>query len=99
MEAARVAELEAAQSAAQAALMAEMALLRRQKAAAEEHSRRMEASVRPRRRLAWPGWLEHTSVLEHVIKAEEHWRRMEPWCARPGVRPGFWWEQPLLSMS
>ena len=46
VEAARVAELEAAQSAAQAALMAEMELLRRQKAAAEEHSRRMEASVR-----------------------------------------------------
>ena len=47
VEATRVAELEAAQGAAQAALMAEMALLRRQKAAAEEHSRRMEASVRP----------------------------------------------------
>ncbi|KAK9842297.1 hypothetical protein WJX81_005127 [Elliptochloris bilobata] len=44
VEVARVAELEAAQAAAQAALMAEMALLRRQKAAAEEHSRRMEAS-------------------------------------------------------
>jgi len=48
VEAARLAELEAAQGAAQAALMAEMALLRRQKAAAEEHSRRLEASVRAR---------------------------------------------------
>ena len=41
-EAARVAELEAAQAAAQAALMAEMDLLRRQKHGAEQHTRDLE---------------------------------------------------------
>lgn len=42
VEAARVAELEAAQAAAQAALMAEMDLLRRQKHGAEQHARDLE---------------------------------------------------------
>ncbi len=42
VEAARVAELEAAQAAAQAALMAEMELLRRQKHGAEQHARDLE---------------------------------------------------------
>lgn len=46
MEAGKVAELEAAQAAAQAALLAEMDLLRRQKAAAEEQARRLETQVR-----------------------------------------------------
>ncbi|KAL3147636.1 hypothetical protein ABBQ38_014686 [Trebouxia sp. C0009 RCD-2024] len=46
VEAARVAELEAAQAAAQAALMAEMDLLRRQKHGAEQHSRDLEEQVR-----------------------------------------------------
>ena len=41
-----MAELEAAQAAAQAALLAEMDLLRRQKAAAEEQARRLETQVR-----------------------------------------------------
>jgi hypothetical protein len=45
VEAGKVAELEAAQAAAQAALMAEMDLLRRQKAAAEEQARRLELQV------------------------------------------------------
>lgn len=45
VEAARVAELEAAQAAAQAALMAEMDLLRRQKHGAEQHSRDLEEQV------------------------------------------------------
>lgn len=47
VEAARVAELEAAQAAAQAALMAEMDLLRRQKHGAEQHSRDLEEQVCP----------------------------------------------------
>ncbi len=42
VEAARVAELEAAQAAAQAALMAEMELLRRQKHGAEQQARDLE---------------------------------------------------------
>lgn len=46
MEAGKVAELEAAQAAAQAALLAEMDLLRRQKAAAEEQARRLETQAR-----------------------------------------------------
>lgn len=41
-----MAELEAAQAAAQAALLAEMDLLRRQKAAAEEQARRLETQAR-----------------------------------------------------
>lgn len=41
----KVAELEAAQAAAQGALLAEMDLLRRQKAAAEEQARRLETQV------------------------------------------------------
>ena len=45
VEAARVAELEAAQAAAQAALMAEMDLLRRQKHGAEQHARDLEEQV------------------------------------------------------
>ena len=45
VEAARVAELEAAQAAAQAALMAEMDLLRRQKHGAEQHARDLEDQV------------------------------------------------------
>ena len=44
-DAGKVAELEAAQAAAQGALLAEMDLLRRQKAAAEEQARRMETQV------------------------------------------------------
>ena len=47
MDAGRVAELEAAQAAAQGALLAEMDLLRRQKAAAEEQARRLETQARP----------------------------------------------------
>jgi cell division protein FtsB len=47
VEAGKVAELEAAQAAAQAALLAEMDLLRRQKAAAEEQARRLETQARP----------------------------------------------------
>ncbi len=46
VEAGKVAELEAAQAAAQAALLAEMDLLRRQKAAAEEQARRLETQAR-----------------------------------------------------
>ncbi len=46
-DAGKVAELEAAQAAAQGALLAEMDLLRRQKAAAEEQARRMETQARP----------------------------------------------------
>ncbi len=46
-DAGKVAELEAAQAAAQGALLAEMDLLRRQKAAAEEQARRMETQVYP----------------------------------------------------
>ncbi|DBB00655.1 hypothetical protein WJX82_006589 [Trebouxia sp. C0006] len=46
VEAARVAELEAAQAAAQAALMAEMELLRRQKHGAEQQARDLEDQVR-----------------------------------------------------
>ncbi|KAK9865078.1 hypothetical protein WJX84_008101 [Apatococcus fuscideae] len=42
---ARTAEVEAAQQAAQSALMAEMDLVRRQKVGLEEHSRRLEAQV------------------------------------------------------
>lgn len=42
-----MAELEAAQAAAQGALLAEMDLLRRQKAAAEEQARRLETQARP----------------------------------------------------
>lgn len=45
MDSGKVAELEAAQAAAQAALLAEMDLLRRQKAAAEEQARRLETQV------------------------------------------------------
>lgn len=45
VEAARVAELEAAQAAAQAALMAEMELLRRQKHGAEQQARDLEDQV------------------------------------------------------
>ncbi|BDA45618.1 Myosin-17 [Coccomyxa sp. Obi] len=45
VEAGKVAELEAAQAAAQAALLAEMDLLRRQKAAAEEQARRLETQL------------------------------------------------------
>ena len=45
VDAGRVAELEAAQAAAQGALLAEMDLLRRQKAAAEEQARRLETQV------------------------------------------------------
>lgn len=45
VEAARVAELEAAQAAAQAALMVEMDLLRRQKHGAEQHARDLEEQV------------------------------------------------------
>ena len=45
MDAGKVAELEAAQAAAQGALLAEMDLLRRQKAAAEEQARRMETQA------------------------------------------------------
>ena len=45
VDAGKVAELEAAQAAAQGALLAEMELLRRQKAAAEEQARRMETQV------------------------------------------------------
>lgn len=45
VEAARVAELEAAQAAAQAALMAELELLRRQKHGAEQHARDLEEQV------------------------------------------------------
>lgn len=45
VEAARVAELEAAQAAAQDALMAEMELLRRQKHGAEQHARDLEDQV------------------------------------------------------
>ena len=45
MDAGRVAELEAAQAAAQGALLAEMDLLRRQKAAAEEQARRLETQA------------------------------------------------------
>ena len=44
-EAARVAELEAAQAAAQAALMAELELLRSQKHGAEQHARDLEEQV------------------------------------------------------
>ena len=47
VDAGRVAELEAAQAAAQGALLAEMDLLRRQKAAAEEQARRLETQVHP----------------------------------------------------
>lgn len=47
VEASKLAELESAQAAAQAALMAELDLLRRQKAAAEEQSRRLESQVPP----------------------------------------------------
>ena len=47
VDAGRVAELEAAQAAAQGALLAEMDLLRRQKAAAEEQARRLETQARP----------------------------------------------------
>jgi hypothetical protein len=47
VEASKLAELESAQAAAQAALMAELDLLRRQKATAEEHSRRLETQVWP----------------------------------------------------
>ena len=46
-DAGKVAELEAAQAAAQGALLAEMDLLRRQKAASEEQARRMETQVCP----------------------------------------------------
>ncbi len=51
VEAARVAELEAAQAAAQAALMAEMELLRRQKHGAEQQARDLEdqASIKSTR--------------------------------------------------
>ena len=42
VDAGKVAELEAAQAAAQGALLAEMDLLRRQKAAAEEQARRFK---------------------------------------------------------
>ncbi|KAK9829628.1 hypothetical protein WJX72_006968 [[Myrmecia] bisecta] len=45
VEASKVIQLEAAQAAAQAALMAEMALLRRQKGAAEEHAAGLEGQV------------------------------------------------------
>lgn len=41
----QTAEVEAAQQAAQSALMAEMDLVRRQKVALEEHSRRLELQV------------------------------------------------------
>ena len=44
-EAAKVAQLEAAQAAAQEALMAEMELLRRQKHGAEQHARDLEEQV------------------------------------------------------
>ena len=43
----QTAEVEAAQQAAQSALMAEMDLVRRQKVALEEHSRRLELQVGP----------------------------------------------------
>ena len=46
MDAAKVAELEEAQAAAQAALLAEMELLRRQKQAVDEQARRLEAQAR-----------------------------------------------------
>ena len=45
VEAAKVAQLEAAQAAAQEALMAEMELLRRQKHGAEQHARDLEEQV------------------------------------------------------
>ena len=45
VEAAKVAQLEAAQAAAQEALMQEMELLRRQKHGAEQHARDLEEQV------------------------------------------------------
>jgi len=55
VDAGKVAELEAAQAAAQGALLAEMDLLRRQKAAAEEQARRMETQACfPYLYLVWP---------------------------------------------
>ena len=49
VDASRVAELEAAQAAAQAALMEEMELLRRQKQSSEGHAQELDEQVGPAR--------------------------------------------------
>ena len=68
VDASRVAELEAAQAAAQAALMEEMELLRRQKQSSEGHAQELDEQVGP----AWltSGMLKGCSTVKPVLTAD-----------------------------